>query len=215
MILNNCSGLQRCGKSCRLRWNNYLSPDIKRGNYTLEEEEIIIKSHELMGNKWSAIAAKLPGRTDNEIKNIWHTNLKKKIHGGPNSEKKKVSSIHQLNNNITEEKEEGLDNICKVEQSCPSPETTTEVSTASTYDLEEDELTLFEMPIIDESFWSVNETDDNEKITTVDHSIMDSDGAFAGSFPEDSIMDFWLKIFLDSTNGINDFDGAQVHQLGF
>ncbi|XP_038714229.1 transcription factor MYB15-like [Tripterygium wilfordii] len=73
------AGLSRCGKSCRLRWMNYLRPNVKRGNYTKEEEETIIRLHASMGNKWSAIAAQLPGRTDNEIKNYWHTNLKKHV----------------------------------------------------------------------------------------------------------------------------------------
>ncbi|XP_019189955.1 PREDICTED: myb-related protein Myb4-like [Ipomoea nil] len=71
------AGLARCGKSCRLRWMNYLRPNIKRGNYTKEEDETIVRMHEQLGNKWSAIAAHLPGRTDNEIKNHWHTSLKK------------------------------------------------------------------------------------------------------------------------------------------
>ncbi|GKU99541.1 hypothetical protein SLEP1_g12376 [Rubroshorea leprosula] len=73
------AGLQRCGKSCRLRWINYLRPDIKRGNFTLREEQTIIQLHALLGNRWSAIAAHLPKRTDNEIKNYWNTHLKKRL----------------------------------------------------------------------------------------------------------------------------------------
>ncbi|XP_059316197.1 transcription factor MYB39-like [Lycium ferocissimum] len=73
------AGLKRCGKSCRLRWNNYLRPDIKRGGFSDEEEEIIINLHSLLGNKWSRIAAHLPGRTDNEIKNFYNTHLRKKL----------------------------------------------------------------------------------------------------------------------------------------
>lgn len=72
------AGLLRCGKSCRLRWINYLSPDVKRGNFSEEEEETIIKLHQSLGNKWSKIASYLPGRTDNEIKNVWNTHLKKR-----------------------------------------------------------------------------------------------------------------------------------------
>ncbi|RDX68471.1 Transcription factor MYB63, partial [Mucuna pruriens] len=110
------AGLERCGKSCRLRWLNYLRPNIKRGNYTQEEDETIIKLLQRLGNrymklrnailcrnssnrvtrvynakhyqtstKWSVIAAQLPGRTDNDLKNYWHTNLKKRYQ--QNSEK--------------------------------------------------------------------------------------------------------------------------------
>ncbi|XWS19514.1 hypothetical protein CRYUN_Cryun31cG0022600 [Craigia yunnanensis] len=71
--------LQRCGKSCRLRWTNYLRPDIKRGRFSFEEEETIIQLHSILGNKWSVIAARLPGRTDNEIKNYWNTHIRKRL----------------------------------------------------------------------------------------------------------------------------------------
>ncbi|KAK8657564.1 hypothetical protein V6N13_035795 [Hibiscus sabdariffa] len=73
------AGLQRCGKSCRLRWMNYLSPDIKRGKFSLQEEQTIIQLHALLGNRWSAMVAHLPKRTDNEIKNHWNTHLKKRL----------------------------------------------------------------------------------------------------------------------------------------
>ncbi|XP_016510264.1 transcription factor MYB58 [Nicotiana tabacum] len=73
------AGLLRCGKSCRLRWINYLRPDVKRGNFTPEEEDTIIKLHDSLGNRWSKIASYLPGRTDNEIKNVWNTHLKKRV----------------------------------------------------------------------------------------------------------------------------------------
>ncbi|CAI9762750.1 unnamed protein product [Fraxinus pennsylvanica] len=94
---NNVSrlvGLKRNGKSCRLRWVNYLRPDLKRGQITPHEESIILELHARWGNRWSTIARSLPGRTDNEIKNYWRTHFKKK--GEASSENPEKRRAHLL-----------------------------------------------------------------------------------------------------------------------
>ncbi|KHN13255.1 Transcription factor MYB86 [Glycine soja] len=73
------AGLNRCGKSCRLRWTNYLRPDLKHDGFTPQEEDLIINLHGAIGSRWSLIAKRLPGRTDNDVKNYWNTKLRKKL----------------------------------------------------------------------------------------------------------------------------------------
>lgn len=85
------AGLQRCGKSCRLRWINYLRPDLRRGSFSAEEEKLIIELHDKMGNRWARIAQQLPGRTDNDVKNFWNSYLKKKLSGSSSAADKRVS----------------------------------------------------------------------------------------------------------------------------
>ncbi|KAF8101634.1 hypothetical protein N665_0203s0046 [Sinapis alba] len=79
ITLPHKAGLRRCGKSCRLRWLNYLRPNIRHGDFTEEEDNIICSLFASIGSRWSVIAAHLHGRTDNDIKNYWNTKLKKKL----------------------------------------------------------------------------------------------------------------------------------------
>ncbi|XP_004500080.1 uncharacterized protein [Cicer arietinum] len=76
------TGLNRCGKSCRLRWANHLRPNLKKGAFSSEEEKLIVELHAQFGNKWARMAALLPGRTDNEIKNYWNTRIKRRQRQG-------------------------------------------------------------------------------------------------------------------------------------
>ncbi|KAK4836065.1 hypothetical protein QYF36_018080 [Acer negundo] len=73
------AGLNRCRKSCRLRWLNYLKPNINRGEFQPDEVDLMVRLHKLLGNRWSLIAGRLPGRTSNDVKNYWNTRMKKKL----------------------------------------------------------------------------------------------------------------------------------------
>ncbi|GER32360.1 MYB transcription factor [Striga asiatica] len=92
------AGLYRCGKSCRLRWINYLRPDLKRGAFSPHEEELILHLHSILGNRWSQIAARLPGRTDNEIKNFWNSTIKKRLKNNNNNNDNNTTSFSSPNN---------------------------------------------------------------------------------------------------------------------
>ncbi|XP_021716060.1 transcription factor MYB26-like [Chenopodium quinoa] len=97
------AGLQRCGKSCRLRWINYLRPDLKRGSFSQQEAALIIDLHRILGNRWSQIAKYLPGRTDNEVKNFWNSSIKKKLFSQVATTMAATTSMGSIPNTITDD----------------------------------------------------------------------------------------------------------------
>ncbi|KAK6920714.1 SANT/Myb domain, partial [Dillenia turbinata] len=102
------TGLKRCGKSCRLRWINYLSPTVKKGDFSEEEDDLIIRLHNLLGNRWSLIAGRVPGRTDNQVKNHWNSHLSKKL----GIKKGKIRVTRSLQKRSTKTKEDSDISSC-------------------------------------------------------------------------------------------------------
>ncbi|XP_073119253.1 transcription factor MYB15-like [Henckelia pumila] len=189
------AGLTRCGKSCRLRWINYLRPDIKRGNFTKEEEETIINLHEMLGNRWSAIAARLPGRTDNEIKNVWHTQLKKRLksHHEPSRDSKRRPIDTKVIREDTNVKEHARTSPqqCSSEMSSVT-DSSTKKTTTTIFIKDEEEIDYSSeyFPPIDESFWS-------DELSTVEIECPSPSNTILsveiGSRFDDS-MDFWYNL---------------------
>ncbi|KAA8534887.1 hypothetical protein F0562_029897 [Nyssa sinensis] len=101
IALPHKAGLKRCGKSCRLRWLNYLRPDIKHGGFTEEEDNIILNLYRTIGSRWSVIASHLQGRTDNDVKNYWNTKLKKKLMPGKTTTTVTTTTTNNNNYDIT------------------------------------------------------------------------------------------------------------------
>lgn len=141
------AGLLRCGKSCRLRWTNYLRPDLKRGLLSEHEEKMVIDLHAQLGNRWSKIASHLPGRTDNEIKNHWNTHIKKKLKkmGIDPLTHKPLPNANDIQNQ-PQQKQQKLQNDQEKqqqqeeEQSCTAADDTSEIDQINEESKEEDKV---------------------------------------------------------------------------
>ncbi|CAH9095305.1 unnamed protein product [Cuscuta epithymum] len=207
--LPKLAGLLRCGKSCRLRWTNYLRPDIKRGNFTKEEEDAIIHLHETLGNRWSTIAARLPGRTDNEIKNVWHTHLKKKLKDyQPNhkatSPRDKTPNPKPESSNVAEIQQNVTSPVSSPSSPRPSSSETSSltdsVGWSETPTKREDGNSSEYFPPIDESFWTEDVTDftpeEFDSLGSLDNCTENMDGMVYQSKTTDEDLDFWYDIFI-------------------
>ncbi|KAI3449771.1 hypothetical protein Pfo_006436 [Paulownia fortunei] len=196
------AGLLRCGKSCRLRWVNYLRPDIKRGNFTREEEETIFKLHQQLGNRWSIIAARLPGRTDNEIKNVWHTHLKKRLNKKSQPEPETQmntteSSDFDQREDTNSEPDSPLHSSSEISSLANTASGAADTGGSDAYMVTD---SLDNLPEMDESFWSEVFSGDDSGATS-DFSAGDGDSLlqFSNSFGSDLYMeggmDFWYHLF--------------------
>ncbi|KAL6903490.1 hypothetical protein ACP4OV_004303 [Aristida adscensionis] len=216
------AGLLRCGKSCRLRWINYLRPDIKRGNFSKEEEDTIIHLHELLGNRWSAIAARLPGRTDNEIKNVWHTHLKKRLEATdqPEPKKKHRPAAPKRGAAARTKKADAVAPAAAAAAPPVSPERSVSSSVTESSEAEqgntgsssgfavakeEESFTSSEEFQIDESFWSETLSVPMDSFDDVPMEPCDAFGASSGSGAATEDMEYWLRVFMES-------DGVQELQ---
>ncbi|GMH18864.1 hypothetical protein Nepgr_020705 [Nepenthes gracilis] len=214
------AGLLRCGKSCRLRWTNYLRPDIKRGNFTKEEEETIIELHQMLGNRWSVIAARLPGRTDNEIKNVWHTRLKKRLEqrnfnnprknqppdrsdpmisaGSQSKPIKEPISAHIAKGSPASPQQSYSDTSSSATDTSPVASSGTAEANCKHNRDEQMESSTQSLPVeVDGRLWTADHYDDVEMNSIFSGEMFDTVDWGCGSLSNDyDGMDFWYNIFI-------------------
>lgn len=110
----------RIGKQCRERWVNHLKPGLRVGDWTEEEDAKLLEIHEELGNAWSLIASRLPGRTENTVKNRFHV-LEKTWSG------RYVRRMRQQQRVVASEEEEELSIIDESAHAPPPPTLTADL----------------------------------------------------------------------------------------
>ncbi|TMW93319.1 hypothetical protein EJD97_011885 [Solanum chilense] len=198
------AGLSRTGKSCRLRWINYLRPDLKKGPFSIEEVEIVIRMYQLLGNRWSAIAKELPGRTDNEIKNFYHTHLKK--HLGTKVEVKPKSRKKAKQIEMSTQKKPLITNCPNIQSLdfTNSSSSSSYITFDENYDFletynQENDVTSIVNQVDDENIVILesNPDDTTSSSSSVDLHIKDFMDV---SVDSSNVVDFWLELYMAADN---------------
>ncbi|KAK4602915.1 hypothetical protein RGQ29_011770 [Quercus rubra] len=162
--VSNSTGLNRSGKSCRLRWVNYLRPGLKKGQLTPLEEGIVVEMHALWGNRWSTIARYLPGRTDNEIKNYWRTHFKKK---GKSSKKQDVEKAQTLKQKQPPKKQEQEPQEDSMKRETISDEDTSDEQMSSEVQEKQEKFVIQEYPTLEDQCFSAMSQDVESWLDTI------------------------------------------------
>jgi len=119
-IAKSISG--RTGKQCRERWVNQLDPSISKQRWSVDEDAILMRAHASLGNRWTEIAAQLPGRTENNIKNNWNQLHRRNIKASPIKPPRVGAGVGPVPASVSDETEhDAVALLLGLTKSSPSP----------------------------------------------------------------------------------------------